>query len=284
MTISVIRKQGFASSTLVFIIIAVVLMLALVLFFWKSTNTVKTPADVIACQSGGLLQSGLQGEGVYDKIVGTNTIDYYCPAHIVDVEYADVDEVGRSYKDEYEKYDYASPEEFNLDKIMYDEAVRCYQKVNYGRSKLFERGGIFDSEEYTFCLVCSVVTFDDEIAGLGLTDLNPSRFVFEEEIGLSEKTLFELTGDHLDIALGTLDLTYSTQQRQAVMYVRTNLPRSVDAAVLIFNALIPKWAEKIGLEEIDASYITDSEEIRIIDYVNPADVAQECTHLVSVIE
>jgi hypothetical protein len=295
------KKGELMQKQVVYVIIGVLacfLILAFHLrFFGFFTNE---PSDIVNCQQSLLLASTALTRGIHD----ISAMPIKCPANVIDIKSKNLEKVPSSQKVEYERLldeypVYQNVAQYNVDSQMWAQANTCYQRVFYGKRDLFSRSIFGDDDK--FCIVCAVFYFDEDVQGL-VQSGNVAPLLVERNVSATQSTLLDLAYDHPHIAIGNIDLSYTTNQPVAIIYERTNAIRFsqfyVDAYVKISDwyygirnhvvgggldkpqvTIQPDGSVSYNLANSREIRVSDFEMIRAIPYTKEG--LSDCTVLVS---
>jgi hypothetical protein len=229
------KRAELMQKQMVYVIIGLIFGILWFGFHMKFFGFFSTdPSDVVACQQSLLLASAPQIRHISD----ITALNIQCPAKIINVSEkqlkvpAGLIREQTRLKEDYPLY--AQDAQFAADSILWEHAHTCYQKVFYGKASLFTRA-IF-SDDDVFCIVCSIITFDESAKGI-VNGGNAAPLIVEREIGKTGKTLYDHITDHQHIALGGIDLTYDTAQPIGIIYRRSKSPLVAKPAVAMYEYL-----------------------------------------------
>lgn len=297
-------KQGSMSSSMlvligisIFSIGGLLLMLGNLLFFANSL-----PQDVFECQQSAILslQIGTTLPSFADSLtrfnVDFNRLPFVCPVREDTISFSELKgRLSSAQKSEMNRLEYKSAAKYALDAKMWKHMQTCYQKMDYGQSPLFSRN-LLSTNEATACVVCSIITFDEETQAAFPDTQGFSKMFREKSVPNSDFSLLEISGDHDHIAGGFLVPMYRTDSTQAVVYFRTNEPKFGDLMIDIENGEYYVWDQITGsvgsligvefdkLYDPDPTYFQDFESIAFINYDDATFIENECDTLAAQLE
>ena len=221
------KASTLMTNMLVALIVLGIVVIIYVVFFVKAAAVSSDPI-VAQCQQSAAL-AGI----VRTPLVDAKILDFNCPVSHTTITkgslQANID------ANKMKTYGYSNAQTYNLNKQMWQQAVQCYQKVNFGTMALFSRN-ILTVTQPTYCVVCSVVTFDDDarqdlekndpnsqvtvVINNQNTDIAP--FVTKENILGFGKPLSQIISERND-TVGAANTNFNYEHSQAIVYYRTQV-------------------------------------------------------------
>lgn len=236
------NKRGAVSTTMSLSIGLIILVLLLIIYFAivKGTISLSKNPDVAIC-SQSAIQSGLLRSPIKDQEI----LSFYCPVSLTTITNSQMSATVSSKK--LVESGYRNKETYNVDKAMFNQVQQCLQKVNYGVLPLFQRE-LFSLDNPTYCVVCSVVSFEDGIAEKVAAG-TPTYFVSIQNISELKTTTEKFFSERNDV-FGSIESTYHTNEKQAVIYYRSQA------------SLVSTIEANLGLGELGKGILTVAEKIR----------------------
>ncbi|MFT7616092.1 MAG: hypothetical protein ACI8Y7_000921 [Candidatus Woesearchaeota archaeon] len=245
------------------------------------TLDVTADPNILTCQQNAVLVGQIR-----IPVINQEAFAFTCPVSFTKITIDDL-KVSKKEALKVTDYGYASTEglRFALDKKMWEESRDCYRKVNFGKNSLFSRSSmlkILDSQSPTYCVICSVVEFDDTIkASVGSQELTANRIFFQEPYKEGKNLPDYVDSVRDEDTIGFLDMKYHVNERQVVIYKRANLDVGFKTTAQFINwalatskkgvaaILISPPLSAVGLIVNALGYtgpLTDFESVEIINY------------------
>jgi len=217
------EKLKSGSSTMITVVVSSIIAVVIILLYYvyfRGALVISTDPNVAACQESAALAGAIR-----TPLADTNIFTFNCPVSVKSISQTSLKQMSIPSQDQLTKLGYAKGQEdkYKLDASMWNNVVECAQKVNYGVLPIFDREKLWESyTPNTYCVVCSIVTFNPDIKSTGIIAGNSQQLIINKNISGTGKTLPQVLADRVGVSkvLGGVDGSYRTDMNEAVVYYR----------------------------------------------------------------
>ncbi len=231
------KKRGMTETYLVAILIAIITGVVLLTIFWPKLSALTLGTGKQAECNWNLFLSAMTKQ----VSLGFAEIPLGCQAEYLTVNSEKLSESHSLAKKRITKYhadtsgtyaeaskafpvdsngnpSYDAMNEWALDRFMAKETAKCWNKVWHGKLDIVSRNWF---EKRTVCIVCSVVSFSDDIPVKLKAEPVKSLYAWSNAEPYLKTTYYDYVAQDLEFQPGQGDMTFSTQVPQAVVYIES---------------------------------------------------------------